>query len=179
MADLATFARPYARAAFEYANERKALAAWRAFLDRLAALAALAPVRDLMTTPEAGWEARARVLGELAGKAAVPPGGDNFLRTLAANGRLEALPEVAAEFARLQAQAETVARAVIETAVPVEGALAKRLVAALGKHLGRKVEASFRVAPEIIGGVIVRIGDHVIDASLATRLSRLARAMVS
>lgn len=178
MADLATFARPYARAAFEYARERKALAAWRRFLERLAELAGLAPVRDLMTTPEADWETRARVLGELAAET-VPSGGENFLKALAANGRLDALPEVAAEFGRLQAQAETVAHALIETAVPVQGALAERLVAALGRHLGRKVEASFRVAPEIIGGVIVRIGDHVIDASLATRLGRLARAMIA
>jgi len=178
MADQATFARPYARAAFAYASEHRALAAWRTFLDRLAELAALAPVRDLMSSPAAGRGERAEVFAELAGDT-VPEGGRNLLRAMAANGRLEVLPAVAAEFARLEAEAETTARAVVETAVPVDAPLTERLVAALGEHLGRKVEADFRVVPDILGGVVVRIGDHVIDASLATRLARLARAMAA
>ncbi len=178
MADLTTYARPYARAAIQWAREHDALAAWRVFLDRLAALAEVPAVRDLMSSPEAGREDRARVLAELAGDA-VPAGGANLLGVMARNGRLEALPAVAAEFARLQAEAEATARAVIDTAVPIDQAVADRLVAALATHVGRKVDATFRVVPEIIGGVVVRIGDHVIDASLAARLRRLAQAMTA
>jgi F-type H+-transporting ATPase subunit delta len=178
MADASTFARPYARAAFDYANEHKAVGEWRRFLDRLAELATLAPVHDLVSTPAVSRERRAEVLAEIA-DVAVPRGGDNFLRLMARNGRLEALPAVAEEFARLEALAEATVEAVIETAVELEPAAADRLVAALSKRLGRKLEASFRVAPDIIGGVIVRLGDQVIDASLATRLTRLARAMAA
>ena len=178
MADPRTFARPYARAAFDYANAHKVVGEWRVFLDRLAELAALAPVHDLVSTPVVSRERRAEVLAEIAG-VAVPQGGDNFLRLMARNGRLEALPAVSEEFARLEALAEGTMEAVIETAVELEPAAAKRLAEALGKRLGGTLEASFRVAPEIIGGVVIRIGDQVIDASLATRLSRLARTMAA
>ena len=118
------------------------------------------------------------MLAGIAG-VAVPRGGDNSLRLMARTGRREVLPAVAAEFTRLEAVAEATVEAVIETAVELEPAVADRLVAALSMRLGRKLEASFRVAPDIIGGVIVRLGDQVIDASLATRLTRLARAMAA
>lgn len=177
MAELSTLARPYARAAFDYARERRALDAWAGFLGRLESLCALAPVRDLIADPEAGRAARAKVLCELAGE--TPVGGENFLHLTADNGRLHVLPAVAAEFRRLQAEAETTAKAVVETAVPLERAEAARLVEAIGKRLGRKVEASFEVRPGIIGGAVVRVGDRVIDASLATRLMRLARVMAA
>lgn len=178
MADPRTFARPYARAAFDYANAHGAVEEWRAFLDRLAELAVLDPVHDLVSSPAVSRERRAEVLAEIAG-VAVPRGGDNFLRLMARNGRLEILPAVDEEFARLEALAEGTVEAVIETAVDLDPAAAEKLVEALGKRLGRKLEASFRVVPEIIGGVVVRLGDQVIDASLATRLARLARAMAA
>ncbi|MGH8225785.1 MAG: F0F1 ATP synthase subunit delta [Gammaproteobacteria bacterium] len=176
MADYATLARPYARAAFEYAHEEDALSRWQHFLDRLAELVALAPVRDLIASPEVGRDERATFIGELAGER-LPKGGANLLRLMAENGRLEVLPAVAAEFGRLAAEAETTVKVAIETAVPLAKKSAERLSEALGKRLGRKVEASFEVVPAIIGGVVMRIGDHVVDASLATRLRRLATAM--
>lgn len=178
MADFATFARPYARAAFEVARERGALDAWAAFLGRLAGLLAQQPVRDLVTSPEASRAERAQVLAELVGTAP-PAGGENLLHLMADNDRLDALPAVTAEFQRLQAEAETTAKAVVETAVALERPVADRLVDAIGRRLGRTVEATFEVKPEMIGGVIVRVGDHVIDASLATRLTRLGRAMAA
>ncbi|MGH7058582.1 MAG: F0F1 ATP synthase subunit delta [Acetobacteraceae bacterium] len=178
MADVATLARPYARAAFEYAGTRAAVDEWRLFLTRLAELATLAPVHDLFSSPAVGRARRAEVLGEIAG-VAVPAGGENFLRLMAENGRLGVLPAVAAEFRRLEEAAEAVAEVTIETAVALDRATSDRLVAGLGKRLGRRLDAHFRVTPALIGGVVVRIGDEVIDASLATRLSRLAHSMAA
>ncbi|MDN5864073.1 MAG: F0F1 ATP synthase subunit delta [Gammaproteobacteria bacterium] len=176
MADYATLARPYARAAFEYAQAHDLIRPWREFLDRLAGVSALAPVHDLIATPVVSRARRAEVLADVAG-AKMPDGGGNFLHLLADNGRLAALPAVAEEFARLEEQMEATAEVVIETAVELGKGSATRLVAALGKRLGRELEAQFRVTPDIIGGVVVRIGDEVIDASLATRLARLANQM--
>ncbi len=176
MADYATLARPYARAAFEHAQEADALTRWQNFLGHLAELVALEPVRDLITSPEVGRDERAELIGEMAAKH-LPAGGANLLRLMAENGRLEALPAVAAEFARLAAEAETTVKVAIETAVPLEKAHSERMVEALGKRLGRRIEASFEVVPALIGGVVMRIGDHVVDASLATRLRRLANSM--
>ena len=178
MADLATLARPYARAAFEYAREQDALSRWQNFLVHLAELIALAPVRDLITSPAVGCTERAELLGELAGKR-LPAGGANLLHLMADTGRLRVLPALAAEFVRLTAEAETTAKVVIETAVPLEKAHSERLLEALSQRLDCKIEARFEVVPEIIGGVIIRAGDHVIDDSVVTRLRRLARAMAT
>ncbi|GBE10252.1 ATP synthase subunit delta [bacterium BMS3Bbin12] len=178
MADLTTLARPYARAAFEYARERNALPPWRNFLLHLSELVALAPVRDLITSPAVKRAERAELLGELASEHP-PSGGANLLRLMAENDRLQVLPALAAEFMRLAAMAETTAKVVIETAVPLEKAHSERLIEALSRRLDCKIEAHFEVVPEIIGGVVIRADDHVIDGSIATRLRRLARAMVA
>ncbi|MGH8161847.1 MAG: F0F1 ATP synthase subunit delta [Gammaproteobacteria bacterium] len=178
MAEVATLARPYARAAFEYAEEQGFVAEWRGFLGRLAEVSALSPVHDLVTSPAAGRERRAEVLADVAGVKA-PAGGMNFLRLLADNGRLGVLPAVAAEFVRLVEAAEATAEVTIETAVALDETTSKRLLGALGKRLGRELEAQFRVVPALLGGVVVRIGDEVIDASLATRLARLANNMAA
>lgn len=178
MADHATLARPYARAAFEYARAHDHVRSWRGFLVGLAEVSALAPVHDLVATPVATRARRAEVLQEVAG-VNVPEGGANFLRLLADNGRLSALPAVAEEFARLEEKTEATAEVVIETALALREDGSKRLVAALGRHLGRELEARFEVNPGIIGGIVVRIGDEVIDASLATRLARLADQMAA
>ncbi len=178
MADLTTLARPYARAAFEYAHERDELSQWRDFLVRLAELIALAPVRDLITSPAVGRAERAELLGELV-DGHLPSGGANLLRLMADTGRLQALPALAAEFAQLAAKAETTVKVVIETAVPLDKAQSERLLDALSRRLDCKIEAHFEVVPEIIGGVVIRADDHVIDGSIATRLQRLARVMAA
>lgn len=176
MAEVATLARPYARAAFEYAEAQGLVAEWRAFLERLARVGTLAPVHDLVTSPAAGSARRAEVLAEVAGMK-IPAGGANFLHLLADNGRLGALGAVAEEFVALVEAAEATAEVTIETAIALDEPTSKRLLAALGKRLGRELEAQFRVVPALLGGVVVRIGDEVIDASLATRLARLANSM--
>lgn len=178
MADSTTLARPYARAAFEYAHEHDRIAAWHGFLERLADLYGLKPVRDLVSTPAAGRARRAEVLASLSG-GSVPEGGENFLHLLADKGRLAVLPDVAEEFSRLAEEAQSTAEVVVETAVELSEAGSRRLLSALGKRLGRELDARFRVVPELVGGVVVRIGDEVIDASVATRLERLAGAMTA
>ncbi len=178
MPDPVTLARPYARAAFEYAREQDVLSHWQNFLVRLTELIALAPVRDLITSPAVGRTERAELLGELSGKR-LPAGGANLLHLMADTGRLRVLPALAAEFVRLAAEAETTAKVVIETAVPLEEAHSERLLEALSQRLDRKIEARFEVVPKIIGGVVIRVDDHVIDGSIATRLRRLARAMAA
>jgi F-type H+-transporting ATPase subunit delta len=178
MAELATLARPYARAAFEYARAHEQIGDWRDFLERLAELSELVPVHDLVTTPLASRARRAEVLLAIVG-GEPPEGGENLLHLMADNGRLDVLAAVSEEFVRLEEEAEATAEVVVETAVELSEASSERLLAALGKRLGRELEAQFRVVPELIGGVVIRIGDEVIDASLATRLERLAGAMTA
>ncbi len=89
------------------------------------------------------------------------------------------LPEIAAQFDALKAEAENKVKATLVSATAVDAAVAERVKQALKKRLGREVELSLEVDPSLIGGAIVRAEDMVIDGSVRTRLEQLARAMVS
>ncbi len=178
MAEQITIARPYARAAFTYAREQNVLRAWRKFLVRMAELSGLDPVRDLMTAPGVSPERRVQVLVDLGG-VTPPKGAVNLLCLMALNGRLGVLRDVTEEFTRLEDVAAETLDVTIITAVPLTQEIHAKLVEALSRRLGHKIEASFEQRPEIIGGLMVRIGDHVIDATLANRLRRLTRAMIA
>lgn len=178
MAEQITIARPYARAAFAYAREQNALEAWRKFLARMAELSKLDPVRNLMTIPGVSPEQRTQVLLDL-GRITPPKGVANLLCLMALNGRLGVLREVTEEFARLEDEAAATLDVTIITAVPLAQTIYAQLVESLSRRLGHKIEARFEQRPEIIGGLMVRIGDHVIDATLANRLRRLTRTMIA
>lgn len=176
MAEQSTLARPYARAAFSWAQSQGLVGDWNEYLDRLARLSEVATVRDFIQAPRISADQRARVLLELAGDAR-PAGADNLVKLLCVNGRLAALPELAIEFSRLREEAESTLEATITTAVPIEQALADRITKVLEQRLGQKVDAQFDQRPEIIGGILVRVGDQVIDATIVSRLRRLTAAM--
>jgi F-type H+-transporting ATPase subunit delta len=89
------------------------------------------------------------------------------------------LPEIAAQFDALKAEAENKIKATLISATAVDAGVAERVKQALKKRLGREVELELTVDPSLIGGAIVRAEDMVIDGSVRTRLEQLARAMVS
>ena len=105
--------------------------------------------------------------------------GKGFLRLLAENDRLTALPEIAAQFDALKAQAENKVKATLVSAAEVDAAVAEQVAQALERKLGRKVELTLAVDPEILGGAVIRAEDMVIDASVRTRLRELANALVA
>jgi F-type H+-transporting ATPase subunit delta len=105
--------------------------------------------------------------------------GKALLALLAENDRLAVLPEIAAQFDALKAEAENKIKAKLVSATAVDAAVAARVKQALEKRLGREVELTLEVDPSLIGGAIVRAEDMVIDGSVRTRLEQLARAMVS
>jgi F-type H+-transporting ATPase subunit delta len=105
--------------------------------------------------------------------------GKALLALLAENDRLAVLPEIAAQFDTLKAEAENKVKAKLVSATAVDAAVAARVKQALEKRLGREVELTLEVDPSLIGGAIVRAEDMVIDGSVRTRLEQLARAMVS
>ena len=153
MADRATVARPYARAAFAYALAAKDFAAWSKLLDAVAEAAADARVARLIGHPQVTDEQMVELFVGVSGKAA-GDSGRNFLRTLAENKRLGLLPEIAA---------------------PQQ----KRLMEALKRLFNRAVRMHTRIDDTLIGGAIVRAGDLVIDGSLKGRLARLSSALTN
>ena len=173
MAERATIARPYARAAFEYASAANATAAWSRGLQAAAAIVMDRAIVPLTKSPQ--WSPTD--LGDLIADAA---GADldgpmqNFVRILAENRRLLLLPEIAAHYQELRSEVENTVDVEVISAVPLNGAQQEKLSAALSARLKRTVRMQNSVDAALLGGAVVRAKDLVIDGSLQGRLQRLA-----
>ena len=179
MAEKATIARPYARAAFAHARQAGALAAWSGLLDVAATVVADPRVARLIGNPHVAPDELVALIAEIAAGA----GGDecrNFLAVLAAGGRLGLLPAIAEQYAALRAGIENVVDVELTSAMEVAPEQRAGLIKALaGRFGGREVRLQVNLDPSLIGGAIVRAGDLVIDGSLKGRLSRLGSALTA
>ena len=178
MADRATVARPYARAAFAHARDAKDFASWSRLLGAAATAAVDPRVSRLIGHPLVTGRQLVELLAEASGGAGGAEG-RNFLRTLAANRRLALLPEISAQFEALRAEIENVVDVELIAAREIEAPQQQRLAAALKRRLGREVRMHTRIDESLIGGAIVRAGDLVIDGSLKGRLDRLDSALTA
>ena len=129
MAEKATIARPYARAAFDFARPRDALAAWSAALAAAAQVVTDPRVAPLLSSPQVRPQQLVGLVAEAAGVAQGPV--RNFLDLLAENGRLGFLPEIAAQYEVLRTEAEKVADVEVVSAMELDGAQQERLAGAL------------------------------------------------
>jgi F-type H+-transporting ATPase subunit delta len=173
MAEAATIARPYAVAAFRLAKERNALARWSDMLGFAAAVAADAQMKAYIEDPKVAASDLERVFLSV-GEGKLDESGANLIKLLVEYGRLSILPDVAAAFEELKAQDEGVLEAEITAAAKPTDAEVKTLVKKLEAKFGKKIEASVKVDPEIIGGIKIVVGDTVIDASVRGQLQELA-----
>lgn len=175
-AHASTIARPYAEAVFALAREADDFDRWSAFLARAAAVAADAQVVRLIQDPRVARETLFGIVADLS----IQGEGEarrNFLRLLIANRRARALPDIAAQFEKLRAEAEGTVDAELVTAFAVSAAQKEKIADALGKKLGRKVRLSVSEDGDLIGGAIVRAGDLVIDASARGKLAQLKNTL--
>jgi F-type H+-transporting ATPase subunit delta len=173
MAEKATIARPYAKAAFQYARERNAFAPWSEMLATASAVVADAQVEKLLANPRVKPGELVELIAGIIG-GGLDANAKNFLDTLAQNRRLGLLPEIASMYEALRADIERVADVEVVSATELNEAQRSRLTGALKKRLQREVRLHVSVDPKLIGGAIVRAGDLVIDGSLKARLDRLA-----
>jgi F-type H+-transporting ATPase subunit delta len=178
VAERATIARPYAKAAFEYARDANAFAAWSRGLTAAAEIVADSRVAPLTKSPQ--WSAADLVslIVDVAGDK-LDPGMQNFVRVLAENRRLLLLPEIAAHYEVLRSAVENTIDVEVVSAVPLNTAQADRLEQALSARLKRKVRMQNSVDAALLGGAVVRAGDLVIDGSLKGRLQRLTTDLTS
>jgi F-type H+-transporting ATPase subunit delta len=175
MAEIATIARPYAEAVFKVADGEGKLAAWADVLDRLAAVADNAAIRELLGDPNVTSD---QLYGVIAGAAGDLPGeAQNLVRVLIENGRIGVLPEVREIFATLKNEREGVVDAEIATAFPLDDAQLATLVSELEARFKRKVKPNVAVDRELIGGIKVAVGDEVIDGSVRGKLAAMAAAL--
>ncbi|HEY8615015.1 F0F1 ATP synthase subunit delta [Phenylobacterium sp.] len=168
----------YAQALFDLARDQNAVAAVEADLKSLKT--ALAESRDLqllLGSPAFDAEAKRRGLSAIAQRAAFHATTQKFLGLLAANGRSGALSSVITGFERLSAEARGAVSAQVTTAVPLTPAQAQGVQQALRQALGKDPEIETRVDPAILGGIKVRVGSRLFDASLKSKLDSLKFAL--
>lgn len=178
MAEISTLARPYAKAAFEHAREHSALASWSAELATAAAIAADDAMDAVLDNPSISGDQQAQIVNDLCGEY-TGDGVKNFVRILASNKRLTLLPEVRAQFDLLRANLEKTVDVEVVSAFDMDDATSAKLADALGKKLEREVKVSTSTDEALLGGVLIKAGDLVIDGSLRGRLNKLAAAMNS
>lgn len=177
MAELATIARPYAEALFKSIRPEDQ-AAVSEQVNALASVAADPQLRGFADNPKvAPQQVADLVLSVVPGF--VGDGAKNLLRTVIDNGRLAALPEIAAQYHALVNARSGVSQATIYSAYPMDDAQRAEVVAALERRFGRKLEASVEVEPELIGGVRVVVGDEVLDTSVKARLEQMKVALTA
>jgi F-type H+-transporting ATPase subunit delta len=176
MAELATIARPYAEALFKASGSDAAALATE--IGALARVAANDDVRSFADNPKVApdqvWQLVTSAAGQPIGAAA-----GNLLRMVIENGRLSALPEIAAQFHALVNADSGVSDALIESAFPIDDAQLAGVKAALEKRFARRLNPSVVLAPELIGGIRVVVGDEVLDTSVRARLEQMKAALAS
>ncbi|NPU90445.1 MAG: F0F1 ATP synthase subunit delta [Gammaproteobacteria bacterium] len=178
MAELTTIARPYAKAAFQFADESGALKQWSAMLNFAAAVAGDASVSRLLGNPKVTAEQKADGFLKLCADK-LDKSGSNFVSLLARNKRLAALPAIAALFEELKSQKEQSVDVEIVSAFALSADQSGKLAASLKKRLGREVNVTTAVDRSILGGAIIKAGDLVIDGSVQGKLARLAESLNS
>lgn len=178
MSNTITLARPYAKAAFEFANAAKKVDAWSSMLNFVATLVAQAEVVKQLNNPQLNKEGKVAFLKQLCEDNA-DADMVNFLHVLGENDRLSQLPTIAELFAVLKAEQERSLVVEVESAFELSAAQLKTLAAALSKRLDRTVEPKATVNPALIGGLHIRAGDLVIDGSIRGKLGQLAEALKS
>ena len=168
----------YAQAMFDLAAEHGALDAVEADLKALeGARLANADFKRLLASPVYDAQAKGAGLAAIAKTFGAHPLTAKLLGLLARNGRAAALPAVAKRFAALAAARRGAVSAEVTTAAPLSTAQQKGLAAALRQALGKDPELAVKVDPSILGGLKVRVGSRLYDASLKTRLDQLKYAL--
>jgi F-type H+-transporting ATPase subunit delta len=176
MSELATLARPYASAVFKRAKETASAAKWSENLAFMSAIMANKEMLGLVKNPKVKKD-RLTELVLVISKGHVDNDGVNFLKLLLQNNRLELLPDIAKQFEEFKAEAEGYVDVDVLTAFAFTKEEQQKFATTLEKTLSKKVHMNVAVDKSLIGGVLVRAGDRVIDGSVKGQLQNLRKAL--
>jgi F-type H+-transporting ATPase subunit delta len=176
MAELVTIARPYAAAAFAHAKEQGQLAQWSDMLTFVVGVYRDPQLQAALQNPELTRAGAERILLAVCGEK-IDAAARNLLSLVARNDRLEALPAIQELYEELKADHENLVEAQIDSAFPLTDEQVRAMVQRLEARTKRRVKPQVSVVPELIGGVRVKIGDDVWDASVRGQLDNLAAAL--
>jgi F-type H+-transporting ATPase subunit delta len=178
MAGRATAARRYAEAAFQVAQRDGMLETWRAELDEAAAVTSDEQVERMLANPAVALETRLEMAQSIFGKVVSKPV-LNLIGLMLRRGRIDQLTRVAAEFRRLDNARQGITLATATSAAPLSPEDIRALTARMEQFTGGHVELDLQVDPSLLGGLVVRVGDRLIDGSVRGRLERLRNQLVS
>ncbi|MFV2061118.1 MAG: F0F1 ATP synthase subunit delta [Gammaproteobacteria bacterium] len=178
MAEKSTIARPYAQAAFDLAKDNKDLKSWAEMLQFLSAVIADDTMSQVIHDPQYQTQDLIEMILNIAGDRLSKPA-QNFVRVVAANKRLNVLPEIAEIYEIHRADEEGTIDAEVISAFELSAGQKQNLVDALKKRLGREINLTTKIDESLIGGTIVRAGDMVIDGSITGQLTKLAHTLTA
>lgn len=176
MTDFTTLARPYASAVYKLAVEDAALDSWGDALSLMAAVASDADMAHVLDNPSLSREQKGKIFNEVLGDR-IDRKQKNMISLMADNGRLKLLPEVNAQFESLRAQAEGKVDAQVISAYALSAEQEKVITSALKNKLGRDVTITASTDKSLIGGVIIKAGDTIIDGSMKSQLEALTTVL--
>ena len=176
MSSLTTLARPYAKAAFELANNDSYLAAWDDMLAAVAIISADEGMANWLQSPHSTAEKAVEIIVEAMG-GEVDSRFQGYLGVLADNDRLSLCSEISRMFEYLRADAERRLQVRIVSATALQDADIERMQSALAKRFDREITLSNEIDVDVLGGAIIYAGDQVIDGSLLGRLKRLEASL--
>lgn len=171
-------AQRYARSLYDLADEQNAVAAVEKDLARFEEmLSQSADLRRLVTSPVFSAEQQLAAIGAVLKKAGIAGLVGNFLRVVAKNRRLFAVPSMIRAFRAIASEARGEATAEVTSAHALSSGQQTELKAALKAVAGKDVSLNVTVDPSILGGLVVRLGSRQIDTSLKTKLNSLKLAL--
>jgi F-type H+-transporting ATPase subunit delta len=169
--------RRYAEAAFEIALRDGNVDTWRSDLDRAAEALDEAGLREVLANPALPLEQRLAIANDVFTGLAAPV--RNLILFVVRRGRIEQLPRIAAEFQRLDDRRNHISHASATSASPLDEAEIRAITARLEQMTGERVALETSVDPDLLGGVVVRVGDRLIDGSVRGRLERLRNQLAA
>lgn len=175
MSELSTVARPYAKAAFDFALEQGQLDKWQEMLQFAALVAENDEVKNYIHSSLAPTQIAETFIAICADQ--LDQYGQNFIRVMADNKRLAALPAVLSGFNELRAEYESVKEVFVTSATQLTKAQEEKIAAAMKKKLNSEVRITAEVDSTLIAGVIIRYDDIVIDGSSRGQLNRLSQEL--
>lgn len=176
MSELATLARPYAAAIFKRAKETHATAKWSQCLAFMSAVLKNEDISVVVDNPKVNKPRLTALMLDIC-QGHVNEENENFLKLLVHNNRLGLLPSIAKLFEVLKAEDEGYVEVEVSTAYSLSKEAKHDLITTLEKTLSKKIHINVTVDKSLIGGVLVRAGDRVIDGSIRGRLQQLAKRL--
>ena len=176
MAELTTVARPYAKAAFEHAMAANSLQSWSEMIGFTAAVVADEQMSMLLTSPHLTKEQQCEAMLKVCSDK-LDEQGQNFVKLLAQNHRLLALPQIAEIFEYLKAEFEKTIEVNVLSAIELNQEQCSKLQQKLAGKLGRQVKINARVDQSLLGGLVIEAEDMVIDGSVRGKLAKLSETL--